>query len=172
MNYNPLEIIEQHWLNHQISINAARNIKTNLNTIPSELLFETEDNFIKWYDVYLDDSKSYIVILLWAEFDKIIIEYLDKEINDLKKNPRVKSIIVNLNDKEIDEWYTKSRLKMLNHLINTMELLQAYDTRNYYAHRNPKKKYVILSPELVYSRIKKAVIALHPNQPIPDNLFE
>lgn len=172
MSSNPLEIIETHWLNYRISIDAVKSIKKNKSDIPWELLFTTETTFNNWYDEYLKASNEYIVILLWAAFDQIVINYLENELGSLKKrNRRVKSIIENIAKKNVYDWPTEARLDMLNHMIDAASLKEVYRFRNHYAHRSPHYRFNKLPIKEVYIRIKNAVIKLYPNRPIPDELF-
>jgi|GEM_PF-1614664 len=172
MNYNPLEIIEQHWRNYLLSTDAVKSLKKQLSRISRESLFEPEESYNIWYEKYLKDSKEYIIILLWAIFEQIIIDYLKKEVPILtRKEPRFKAVIEHYATKKIHNWKTEFRIDLIKSRVTTDDVKQVYRYRNYLVHRNPEYNYSSLPPEEVYKRIKKAVIALYPYQPLPDELF-
>ena len=173
---HPLFRIERHWQSYRDSIGiveSLRNLVKNGTSSPIRFMFSTEDEFDKWYNNYLIYLREYLIVLLWAEFDQIIINYLNTDIrNFMKEEPRLRYMFKN-EKPNVGTWNTEIRLDFLKNVIKkTGELKQVYRYRNYIVHRNPKYHYSLLPPETVYERIKKAVIALYPNQPIPDSLFE
>ncbi len=130
----------------------------------------TTDEVEKWIENSQDETDSSIVVLLWAQFERSIVNFVQtKIIKLLEEEP--KDLAKDLHDKirsDVEYWKIDDILDLLKGIVDPNLLgiaKNVKDYRDWVVHRNPKRQPAAKAdPKTVYGALSKILAAVSVNR--------
>lgn len=175
MSYNPisrLEEVKENYLRTKEAIKIASKVIDSGDfqyLRGSSLLMVREEELENWRRRYLKDSENYYILSLWAEFEHIVIEYIQDRIRIVSTgDPErfARQLCDKLNSEIAERWNVDNRLDLLKSIIDP-EIIglvkQVKLVRHSIAHSSREEPAINLLPDAVYSRLRAIIIRLYPD---------
>lgn len=104
----------------------------------------TEAEAEKWIKNSHDETDSYVLVLLWVQFERCIVNFIQTKVGKLLEE-EPKALAKKLHDKighEVEYWKKDDILDLLKGTIDSRQLGMAKNIKKYrdwVVHRNPKR---------------------------------
>lgn len=167
-----ITILDHIWQTYQVTRDCLKVAQRSVSKKDLRLLNKTkfismsEEQAEDWISKSRNDSDDFIILSLWAVFERIMIGYLQEQGKKILDNPpsNFNKKVYDKIEFEIEYWRMDDILDIFkgpidSHLIGNVKQIKAY--RDWIAHRNIKKGAPSnVLPQTAYKVLSEIIIAL------------